>query len=587
VDCATCGAVWEQRSARFCGRCGALLGPSATSPRDRAGRPGHPRARQLTVVVIATLVAIGVVAVGAGIGSLGDVEPSAAPPSFDVDLPEEVAGEPPPPGDERPDRVEQGDRGLRCSPEPCERWRAELPPGVTVVDDAVYHLGQTEWRLELTALALEDGTVLWSEPIVVPDATNGAPLSDHQPQRILTALEEVVLVAAGGHLQARSRIDGRLVWEFEREGWLPYSISVGPAGTALLASSLEANMRGEDQGPPWEAVAALDIDSGTIRWEREITSTLWGEPDPGGPWLVLEVDDGAVTAPSEAEDDPETEEQAIQDRRRDRLVALDPVTGEDRWHRDLPEDGFQVTPSTIQVRNGAWLEHWDAETGEVISRLEMAEGPGDAASVEMFGQLLVRRSESDMPTDEGSHRWLQQVDVVDARDGREILSTSGIDWVPIVPLPAGGIVLFSGSEEIMTATALDADGGLAWERELGLPNPEWPRWPDVADDGVLVLLTASEVGSSDVAVRQVDPSSGDDLDVFGIDVQADAFDWGSLETRWPMVIQHGPSGVRFHGPAGAMELQGDVWSLTTDPLIVATSRGLVVRLDERLLLGDG
>ena len=458
------------------------------------------------------LVTAAVAATVAGVAEPGGPGASGETPSLDVELPEHAEGPPLPPSDEpRTPTGEPRGPALTCAPEPCQRWYVELNPGSTVVDDAVYHVGRTDWRLELTALALADGSRLWSEPLAIPDTTNGDPLPPRPPQ-IIAEPADVIVVATGGLLQARSRTDGRLVWE------------------------------------------------------REVVSVA-GRTGPGTPLLVVE-----------ASGDPG----------REHLVALDLASGQELWRRDLPRSGFglNLAGSELRVERDDGSEFWDVETGEVRSQVASIDGAGDRVDVERHGDLLVARHPHDQPANVGDREArVGRAAILHARDGSEILTATGIGRVPVVPLPSGGIVITSGTARILTVTVLDDQGELSWEREFGIAQAEWPRWPEVTEDGSLMLLTTAGVGETDVVARRLDPRTGDDLSVFPVALRSEEHDPGSVYTRSPVVVERGPIGTHLHGPAGVLELSRRAQLLTTDPLIVATSDGAIVRLDERLVLG--
>lgn len=514
MTCGNCGATWKRREARFCGRCGAVLETSAPGRTDK-NRSRAARSRWRAIVAAIGAVALVTAAVAATVAGVAEPDgpgASGATPSLDVELPEQAERRPPPPSDEpRTSTGEPRGPALTCEPEPCQRWHVELNPGSTVVDDAVYHVGRSDWRLELTALALADGSRLWSEPLAIPDTTNGEPLPPRPPQ-IIAEPADVIVVAAGGLLQARSRTDGRLVWE------------------------------------------------------REVVSVA-GRTGPGTPLLVLE-----------ASGDPG----------REHLVALDLASGRELWRRDLPRDGFvlNLAGSELRVERDDGSESWDVETGEVLSHAASADGVGDRMDVERHGRLLVHRRPHDHPANVGDREArVGRAVILDARDGTEILTAAGVGGVPVVPLPSGGIVIVSGTARILTLTVLDDQGELSWEREFGIPQAQWPRWPEVTEDGSLMLLTSTGVGETDVVARRLDPRTGGDLSVFPVELRSQEHDQGSVYTRSPVVVERDPTGTHLHGPAGVLELSRRAQLLTTDPLIVATSDGAIVRLDERLVLG--
>ncbi len=527
--------------------------------------------RQRSVVLLglgalaAAIVAVAVAAVG-GVGE-GEALGELPQGSLDVDLPTQPEGRPPPDAAGRgPDPGDRPPAPL-CTPEPCERWRVELPPGSTAVDDVVYHVGRTDWRLQVTALDPHDGSTRWSEALAVPDATNGDPLPDRRPA-IFTGLDDLVLVAAPGWVQARARADGRLVWTYERAGWAPLWAEPGPEGSVLLSITPVDRHGDGEAAPDRDALVALDAATGAVRWQREVFHAFAPGRVADGPVFVL--DPGA---PRSGEPVHLRE-----------LVALDPATGHEQWRIEAG-GGFRVTDSVVVVRSEDRFELLDPMTGTPRGALGPGELDVDAYAVEIHGQLLVQRG---LEEGASSHRSEQVVVVRDARDGREVLAVTGTAWIPVVPLPDGGIAALWAQEGVLTATALDGEGRTRWERRFGLPHDELLHPVDLDEAGSLRLITLATIGGDEVVARRIDARSGDDLAVFPLDVDRAALHGAWVELPWPVVVAYPTSdSIRLHGRAGTLQLGRSVELRSTDPLIVSTPRGEVVRLDERRLLGDG
>ena len=521
---------------------------------------------------------VAIVAVALLIG--GRPENPQATPSLDVEVPRSPEGSSQDDGSPTDGPRAPPDPVVLCQPPSCERWRVDLPTGSTVVDDGtVYHVGRTEWRVEMTAIDGDTGMIRWRTPLVIPDAVNGDPLRGGPPW-IVTDRDDVIVVAVDGLLEARHRTDGTPAWTLDREGWVPYGVNAGPSGSILVSAGVRAPDATIDNGWSGEVLAALDGMTGAVLWEREVGMTLWAPLSdvgaPNGPPLVL------ISAPPTV--DPDEDQSPVDEV----LVALDPVTGEELWRRPLPHGGFGLSGSTLQVEDDSGWHHWDARTGEALDA-PLPDGAVDDVGIEVVGGLLVARwhlREPDSST--GAANLTQRIAVFDRDDGGERFTASAPEWVGLQTLPDGGMVVVSGDDQTLTLSRLASDGDLRWERDLGVPvRRSWPRSVGLLDDGTIVLLAADGPGTQDVTARRLDPETGEDVASFHLDVAAGEFEPYDLELRWPLVVDHrsSGSGMRLHGPAGSIELTQDVSLPSAEPLVVTTSTGTVVRLDEGLLVG--
>lgn len=575
MTCEDCGATWR-RSARFCGRCGAVLRatPRATEAPSRWVNLLPPR-WLVAAVAACCLVVLGGVALVIG----EPWETLQAAPSQDVEVPPSPEGAVPD-DDDRPGVAwEPPTPTVLCQPAPCERWRVHLPSGTTVVDgDTAYHVGSTNWRTEATAIDVETGAVRWRDTMVVPDAVNGS-RNDGPLPTLLTDRDDVIIVAIEGLLEARSRTDGEVAWAFQREGLLPFTVEAGSADTVLVLAGVRPV--DPDHGPGWSSETILSIDAltGEPRWERHIATPLTYRPIPEG--VIL-----AITMPGEEAADGPTEEtstEPVGSTTDETIVALDPLTGEVLWRRSLPRHGFGASGSVLHLHQDTHAEFVDIRSGEL---LDLPFDIQDQFGVEMVGDLFAVRSHAG---DHGSGHLsvgpLQHLAVFDRDEGVEHFTASAPGWVGTHALPDGGMVIASGEGDRLVLTALGNDGHVRWERELGVPTPNvWPLWPHV-DDGVIAMIASAAPGIPDLAAHRFDASTGESLGSFHLDVDAGRTEFHDLELRWPVVVDHRSDGMRLHGPAGSLELTQHVQVLSVDPLVVRTPSGTLVGLDEERLLG--
>ena len=207
-----------------------------------------------------------------------------------------------------------------------ERWSAPLegqrfhPPvvsGSTVITVTADGEGAS-----VEAFDLADGRRLWHRPTGAAALRSGPVLGDG-----------VVLV--GDPVEALAVEDGEPLWT---------SPVVDPAGLPVLVDDLllaTTFAEGDDSG----RLAALDVASGAVRWERELTG------EGHGPTSRLVAADGiavltSITGP---------------------VLGIDPITGAERWRRALPT-AIVGTPSSIHGR--IW---YALDSGQVLA-LNPADG---------------------------------------------------------------------------------------------------------------------------------------------------------------------------------------------------------------------
>ena len=519
------------------------------------------------------MVAAGCLVVLAGVALVigGPWETAQPEPSQDVEVP------PPPEGTVPEDRDPPeavGDApvpAVLCQPEPCERWRVDLPSGTSVIHgDTAYHVGRTDWRSEVTAIDLDTGAVRWRDTLAVPDAMNG-PSLDGRPPSILAGEDDVIILAADSHLEARSG-DGAVIWTLDRADLLPYALTHGPSDTIIAFAGmrdLEASPR-----PGWsgETILSIDITTGQLRWERGVTMPL----SPG------QVSDGvilALTHPDGAPDDVARPDGT--------LLALDASTGELVWEQPTPPQGFGISGSILQVSHDSGTELLDVSTGEPLD-IQLPDNLR-GFDVEVVGDLIAVRSyPGDSVPGERTQEPLQELAIFDPDEGVERFTTSAPGWVVTEALPDGGVVVASGEDQVLRLTVLRSDGHARWELDLPVPSISgWPRWPQILDDGTIAVIAEAAPGVPELAAHRFGSRAGEPLGVVYLDI--DGADAGphDLELRWPVVIDHrsNETSMGLHGPAGSLEIPQHVDVLSIDPLVIRTPSSRLARLDETLLLG--
>ena len=213
--CAGCGAATPPRRARFCPSCGAPLvraGDRADAGRQPAGADDRPVARRLPtglmglagLVVVAGATAL---AVGAGSGPLTTA----------ADRDDEVALAPDDRDDDGAVDDPAADGGLTatevpedgCEPGGCERWRAEVGNGDTlVVGDRIVHHSTTR----LSVVDAADGEVLVDVETEAPAGTGRLQVTGTGDGQ-----RPAVILPGPTGFEVRELADGSLRWSADTE----------------------------------------------------------------------------------------------------------------------------------------------------------------------------------------------------------------------------------------------------------------------------------------------------------------------------------------------------------------------------------
>lgn len=331
VPCASCRARWDARTARYCGRCGASLGPPADQPRD--GRTPR-RAAAITVGVVAGL---GALVAGTLASTAVDPGDPTADPGSEVALPDEL-GEPAELTPEQRASLERFDPDrVHCEPDGCELARWSLDTGVRLATVG------GDW------LALLDGTTLRVRPVPAGATANPGPEGDEggydlaltslfderpnsmtrPPSRLaigpdgtvgLLWPERLVVLGDGGEEVWRLEDDaalrfadvagGRLLVLREDRTWAEQTDARPSAGTPVVATGhaltdgrevwrrdavVPLNLVDDHLlvAPAVGGVELLDLADGTPRWQRALRPAERVQVS-SGPWLLLSRPDGAA-----------------------------------------------------------------------------------------------------------------------------------------------------------------------------------------------------------------------------------------------------------------------------------------------------
>jgi hypothetical protein len=330
--CTACGHGWSGRASRYCGRCGAALGPGSPDGSDRSAvSPWVPVA-----AVFVVLVGLAVAVVSRDLTSA-----LASRPDPVVDLPEAEEVEDASPGLTRDEAREalapfHPDR-LRCLPVGCERWRFDAPQGgLTAIpfrDVLAVHLDG-----HLVGIEPSSGEQRWSVPLGAPGSDDPAPRGVRGPV-LLAADDDHLAVgrdggqlrlvdASGRHRWATTLPDGGRIWQVH-----PVDEVVVTAGPVWRHESQLAG----------DLLHAFDVTDGTLRWTRAVD----GLAGPLGDLVVHDVDEG--------------------------LLRLDPRTGATELR--LGDHGWAQRSGSVYLVDGSapGPRLVDARTGETVHTLSSSD----------------------------------------------------------------------------------------------------------------------------------------------------------------------------------------------------------------------
>jgi outer membrane protein assembly factor BamB len=496
ATCPSCDATIGDRSARWCGSCGALLRPPGTAT-DGSTAATSPRSRRRPVLVggLAVVVVVALVVAGERVldgSSPGSDVRDAAIEAPDADALDDVQQRGP---TSRRVRTSQPTCGARSAD--CFLWSVEFAPvgwSHVVAGDTVVVYQQTDGAL--VGRDLHDGSVRWTAPGVVSADT----------WRLVVADDLVVHRDEDG-LVARSMTSGEVRWRHEELPWLV--VREAAVQDDLLVIAGDNPVSDHDDVPPGAMVGGFDAATGELRWHRSGVSTGQGL---GGIGIVL-TDEGRLVAHDPGgglrwEVIPELEGTPAHVWAFGHVVSVGSGHGEERQHLigdGTPLDGH-VMPMAVDEHHTLLVET-DAVAADGTStragRLMLVDGDGpvwrtDGVSDDdgCFGNALLLPETVEVSDCRGGATWFDRADgtvlsrsaptEVDASDGREVRSLGRWRLGPYEV-----VVSHDASQDELMVRDVARDTELA-----SFPSGTWPVGDHglggVPPDGDGVLLMAGE-----------------------------------------------------------------------------------------------
>lgn len=618
VTCPCCGKVWEERDARFCGRCGARLasgaesaataaiaaddppsgdplpgGPPSGDPHrvDRVNRRGRPIAVLGGILLMALLGGPLVWSTVAG----GSVEPSSRETDPRVELPDRddlqaadasadasAVAFADASADLRSDAPAGQPRSsgtTHCDPQGCARWEVPLIRGASeVVGDVLVHAtigrrnsdqtpgGPSEsTEVEVAAVDLMSGELRWQLPVpgTRSQVVAAAPATVHPID------EELVAVAVPSGLHVFDVADGRLHWSADvgvhvtdvhatADGNLIAWGRPQPRAVRIYGTSGVTAPVG-----PTAFLLGLDRDDGRLRWRQDDLAPLaWGPAT-----VVAGGTDGRG------------------------LYGVDTATGELRWERrDLPEPRRVVRgDGMVAVHGDRMIELVDLASGE--TRLQLAIGVGAREVLGFVGSRLAV-----LGFGEAGDRALRLIDpAAPMTPGREFVGVTGVVSVqaevergsPRHPHVRPFLALTDQTATRLRLRVIDAEGTVRWEDARPLHDTACCYEVAATTDHTGIALLPPDPRAQPVEVLAV--ADGRLLRTVAAPIEVD-----DAVVRWVdellMVERSDPQGLSttFHGRAARLEVEGTAELVAVEPLpVVQTSTSLVGLEPEMFLGGDG
>lgn len=476
--------------------------------------------------------------VGVNTGPTGD-DPTAG--TTDPGSPDRHGTGPGPPGPARDDGAvdhgfEVADDTLAtgrvpCIPDGCARWSLALGPGDQFGADAEQIVIATASRV----LAIDTRTAQGRWQIAVPPG-DGPVVSVH-------LLDDAVLLNRTGRLELRGLADGAARWSQPLE--LADITDVQRLGGILLATA------GTVPDTPAAAVVALDVDTGTVRWTREV-------PDVRRAVLRVEHDRLAVQTSLE------------------RVVGVDPATGRSRWVR-AGRVGFTDAAVLLAAPDGR-VERLHTASGDAAATIST-----NVADVLATGRWTVvrdRDATSRLIDDRGG--------TVDERD-QPALALAAEAAASTAPsdagagAPGGALVAYRDGDDI-EVVRYDGDGAISGRRFLPGGLDVWGSAPRLGLRGDVGLVVSQDMRRS---LRLTIASGADGDTRTGSELAADTRSWpaGTATSVLDEVLVAARTGdIELRGTGATVRLDGRLRQVRPvgDDVLVRTTDG-VVQIDGDVL----
>lgn len=519
-ECGSCGTSWPRATARFCGRCGAVL----TDPPGRARgnvlrRWGSWHAWPLGGAVAIVLLGL----VGAVIVGVGTV-PETPPVASEIELPPSVER---PASDAMVRSVAEPQPGsLGCEPEGCARWEAAIGDG--------YHLAVGEWIVQanptaVRAVSIETGRTAWRQtwdqdglPAVL-DGVRVQPLGE----------DRLAILAAGGLLQLRDLDDGRLHWHVDLG--VDQLVEVAEHDDLVVVSGWPLRNR---QHPP-ARVAAFHRDDGTMVWEHAALRAVSIQTDP----LV------------------------IQPRNRE-LIGLDAASGRSRWEGEVsgPVRAL-VAEDAVALVTPTGVAFIDVATGEEVARHPRR--VSDAGETRVAGALLLIDAPSGQEPGRRSRSTMGVVPIADpAAAAQRYPDTTGV-----LAAADGGVLLVSQGDTELQLLRLDAFGRTLWERHRILEDERCCWTLQAGGDDDTVHLVPPRPDRAAVAVMQV--QDGAEIATFELPALGSR---SSVTWAGGIAVLSGPGGTTLAGADGSVRVGRGATVVASEPWPVVDVDGGLVAL---------
>lgn len=446
---------------------------------------------------------------------------------------------------------------LRCDPDPCVRWRRDLPRGeVRLLGGVLLHAAVEPARVDgatgerrppthevaVTALGTADGEVRWTQRLAWPSAQVPGGVA-------LEVLDdELMLVGGPGELHALTAGDGDQRWSAAGDVQL---VAARPLGGGAVAV--------------WGERIAHDGTTGTepvlVVRDRETGQALWQRPRFE---LVAWTHDRIVGL-----------DLTVGARE---LVAYD-RDGAERWRRAPvgTEERLVAGDRVLAVVSPSGTEVVDLGDGDVLSRVEGSVARGDVVTFVGDTLTLARRRAAG----DGGAVLVDPATGTPATEITPVASTIGTRLhalrtdVPWEPPPTDLLVTMRQERLRLDIRAFGANGEQRWRRQRLVDDPTccW-QLGEPGVGGTLGLIPPRAARADIELLSAWDGSTRGRIPAPSVGTdELRRWNAGLVEVVLPR-----PTGPRivFHGANGAVRIDGHAELITARPVpVLRTNDGLV------------